>query len=81
MSDSSGTQQESHSKPGSANEEYTTLVNWIKEQKAHGGDDEENDGSKIIKKRSMWTPWKTREVRVDKNGEEQQVAAKVPASW
>lgn len=83
MSDSSGTQQEGLSKGGSgaANEEYQTLINYIREQKKHGGDDEENDGSKIVKKRSFWAPWKTREVRVNKEGEEEPMAAKVPASW
>ncbi|KDN53400.1 putative PMA1-H+-transporting P-type ATPase [Tilletiaria anomala UBC 951] len=67
--------------PHGVNEEYAALLDFIRAQKAHGGDDENDDGTMIVKKRSFLTPWKTREVRVNKNGEEETVAAKVPASW
>ncbi len=68
--------------PHGVNEEYATLLDFIRAQKTHAGDDDENDGSKIVKKRSFLTPWKTREVRVNKHGEEEEtVATKVPASW
>lgn len=94
MSDSSGTQPEHHQQHekaaqheeagaggAAANDEYGTLIEFIRAQKRSTGDDEENDGSKIVKKRSMLTPWKVREVRVNKEGEEETVVAKVPASW
>lgn len=85
MSDSSGTQPElqhsKHEEAGAANDEYGTLIEFIRAQKRSTGDEEGNDGSKIVKKRSLLTPWKTREVRVNKEGEEETVAAKVPASW
>lgn len=83
MSDSSATHPEVHNEKGgeAANDEYSTLIEFIRSQKRSGGDEEENDGSRIVKKRSLLTPWKTREVRVNKEGEEETVAAKVPASW
>lgn len=89
MSDSSDTQPETHRQEkggfegaGASNDEYGALIEFIREQKrSGGGDDEEGDGSRTVKKRSFWTPWKTREVRVNKDGEEETVAAKVPASW
>lgn len=84
MSDSSDTQPElqRHEKGGEGpTDEYGVLIEFIKAQKKAGGDEEENDGSRIVKKRSTWAPWKTREVRVNKQGEEEEVAAKVPASW
>lgn len=62
-------------------EEYATLIQFIRDQKAVVNDEDAGDGSRIIKKRSVLTPWKTREVRVNREGEEEQVAAKVPASW
>lgn len=62
-------------------DEYGALIAFIKAQKSAGGDDEEDDGTHIVKKRSLLTPWKVREVRVNKNGEEEEVAAKVPQSW
>ena len=67
--------------PHGVNEEYANLLDFIRAQKAAGAGDEEGDGTRIVKKRSMLTPWKTREVRVNKHGEEEHVAAKVPASW
>lgn len=89
MSDSSDTQPETHRQEkggfegaGASNDEYGALIEFIREQKrSGGGDDEEGDGSRTVKKRSFWAPWKTREVRVNKDGEEETVAAKVPASW
>lgn len=87
MSDSSGT-QEAHrnEKPvGGADDEnmgeYERLIQFIRAQKGAHSAEEEGDGSKIVKKRNKWTPWKTREVRVNKEGEEEAVAAKVPSSW
>jgi H+-transporting ATPase len=62
-------------------EEYATLIQFIRDQKTQTNDEDAGDGSRIVKKRSLLTPWKTREVRVNKEGEEEQVAAKVPASW
>lgn len=62
-------------------DEYGQLVAFIQDQKRSNADDEEGDGSRIIKKRSWLTPWKTQEVRVNKNGEVETVAQKVPESW
>lgn len=67
--------------PEGVSEEYATLIQFIKDQKTVVNDEDAGDGSRIIKKRSMLTPWKTREVRVNREGEEEHVAAKVPASW
>ena len=63
-------------------DEYGALVAFIRSQKRSGGDDEEEDtGIRVVKKRDMWRPWKVREVRVNKNGEEETVAQKVPQAW
>ena len=63
-------------------DEYGALVTFIRAQKrSGGGDDEEESDIRIVKKRSLWTPWKVREVRVNKNGEEEAVAQKVPQAW
>ncbi|PWN41373.1 plasma-membrane proton-e [Ceraceosorus guamensis] len=62
-------------------EEYQQLIQFIRDQKSNSGDEEVDDGSRVVKKRSLLTPWKTREVRVNKEGEEEEVAAKVPPSW
>lgn len=67
--------------PAETGDEYTDLVNFIRAQKAHGGDDEEEDTGRIVKKRDWLMPWKTYQVRVNKNGEEETVSAKVPSSW
>lgn len=67
--------------PSNANEEYSALINFIREQKGHSGDDENQDETHIEKRRSWLTPWKTTEVRVNKMGEVEEVAAKVPSSW
>lgn len=62
-------------------DEYGQLVAFIRAQKKSGGDDEEDDGTRIVKKRNWLMPWKVREIRVNKNGEEETVAPKVPESW
>lgn len=62
-------------------DEYGNLVAFIRAQKAHGGDDENNDGSRIVKKRNWLMPWKVHEVRVNKNGEVEDLPQQVPASW
>ncbi|KAI3627814.1 hypothetical protein CBS14141_001815 [Malassezia furfur] len=63
-------------------DEYGQLIAFIRAQKQKGGDDEGmNDGSRVVKKRNWLMPWKVREVRVNKNGEEETVAQKVPESW
>lgn len=63
-------------------DEYGQLIAFIRAQKQKGGDDEDmNDGSRVVKKRNWLMPWKVREVRVNKNGEEETVAQKVPESW
>ncbi|WFC98377.1 P-type H(+)-exporting transporter [Malassezia yamatoensis] len=63
-------------------DEYGQLVAYIRAQK-NKGDDEDgaNDGSRIVKKRNWLMPWKVREVRVNKNGEEETLTQKVPESW
>ena len=63
-------------------DEYGALVTFIRAQKRTGGDDDDEETDiRIVKKRSLWTPWKVREVRVNKNGEEEAVAQKVPQAW
>ena len=62
-------------------DEYTDLVNFIRAQKHKGGEEQEEDTGRVIKKRDWLMPWKTYQVRVNKNGEEETVDAKVPASW
>ncbi|MCO5560825.1 hypothetical protein L7F22_014445 [Adiantum nelumboides] len=63
------------------NDEYQALINFIREQKSHSGDDD-GDDTQVVTKRSFPAFWKKREVRVNKHGEEQEeVAAKTPASW
>ena len=63
-------------------DEYGQLIAFIRAQKQKGGDDEDmNDGPRVVKKRNWLMPWKVREVRVNKNGEEETVAQKVPESW
>ena len=63
-------------------DEYGQLIAFIKAQKNKGGDEDEvNDGSRIVRKRNWLMPWKVREVRVNKNGEEETVSQKVPESW
>lgn len=83
MSDSSATHPEQRLEKGGevANDEYGMLIEFIRSQKRGGNESEEEDGSRIVKKRSLLTPWKVREVRVNKDGEEEAIAAKVPASW
>ena len=67
--------------PPGVNEEYSRLLDFIKEQKAAGGGDEEDSGVTVVRKREVLRPWKVREIRVNKNGEEESVTQKVPASW
>lgn len=63
-------------------DEYGALVHFIRSQKRGGGEDSEDDGSRIVRKRNWMMPWKVREVRVNKNGEEESVVEeKVPESW
>ncbi|WFD36103.1 P-type H(+)-exporting transporter [Malassezia cuniculi] len=66
---------------GETGDEYTDLVNFIRAQKSHAGGEEEEDTGRIITKRDWLMPWKTYKVRVNKNGEVETLAAKVPASW
>ncbi|KAE8233069.1 hypothetical protein CF326_g1896 [Tilletia indica] len=65
---------------GQANEEYTTLIDFIRSQKGIG-EEEEDDGITTVKKRQWPAFWKVKEIRVNKNGEEEEVASKAPASW
>jgi H+-transporting ATPase len=67
--------------PQANSEEYAQLIEFIRSQKNATSDEDAGDGSHTVKKRSWITPWKTREVRVNKDGEEEEVAARVPASW
>ena len=67
--------------PHGVNDEYAALLDFIRAQKTAGGDDEGEDGTRIVKKRELLRPWVVKEVRVNKNGEEETIAAKVPASW
>lgn len=62
-------------------DEYGQLVEFIRAQKQGGGDDEEGDETHVERRRNWLTPWKVKEVRVNKNGEVEEVASKVPASW
>ncbi|UZJ52540.1 hypothetical protein CBS101457_001860 [Exobasidium rhododendri] len=66
---------------GSANDEYTQLIEFIRSQKTATADEEGGNDTHIVKKRSFLTPWKVKEIRVNKNGEAEEVAAKVPTSW
>lgn len=66
---------------GNANEEYQALIEFIRAQKTQGGDDEGQDETHVEKRRSFPAFWKTYEVRVNKHGEVEEVAAKVPSSW
>ncbi|MCO5598746.1 hypothetical protein L7F22_052844 [Adiantum nelumboides] len=67
--------------PSNANEEYSALIDFIRSQKTNSGDEEGQDETHIEKRRNWLTPWKVTEVRVNKMGEIEEVAAKVPASW
>ncbi|WFD19985.1 P-type H(+)-exporting transporter [Malassezia caprae] len=62
-------------------DEYGQLVAFIRSQKGTSNEEEENDGSRIVKKRNWLMPWKVREVRVNKDGEEETISQKVPSSW
>ncbi|PKI84849.1 P-type H(+)-exporting transporter [Malassezia vespertilionis] len=65
----------------SADDEYGTVLHWIRSQKRGGDDEMGANDVKVVKKRNWLMPWKVREVRVNKNGEEETVAMKVPESW
>ncbi|KAK0553810.1 hypothetical protein OC846_002341 [Tilletia horrida] len=65
---------------GKVNEEYATLLDFIRAQKS-SNDEEGDDGITVVKKRQWPLFWKTKEVRVNKNGEEEEVASKAPAHW
>lgn len=67
--------------PSQANEEYSTLIEFIRSQKGHSGEEEAIDDTHIEKRRNWMMPWKVTEVRVNKMGEIEEVAAKVPSSW
>ncbi|KOS16208.1 plasma-membrane proton-e [Malassezia pachydermatis] len=62
-------------------DEYGQLVAFIRSQKGHSDEEGQNDGSRIVKKRNWLMPWKVQEVRVNKNGEVEDVPQQVPASW
>ncbi|PWN35466.1 putative PMA1-H+-transporting P-type ATPase [Meira miltonrushii] len=64
-----------------ANEEYSALIDFIRSQKGQTSDDENQDETHIEKRRNWLMPWKVTEVRVNKLGEVEEVAAKVPSSW
>ncbi|KAK0541020.1 hypothetical protein OC835_000340 [Tilletia horrida] len=63
-----------------ANDEYSILIDFIRSQKT-SSDEDEDDGIHVEKRRQWPLFWKVKEVRVNKNGEEEEVAAKAPASW
>lgn len=63
------------------NDEYASLLDFIKAQKADNADEGEQHETHIIKKREILRPWKVKEIRVNKDGEEETVAQKVPAGW
>lgn len=67
--------------PQASNDEYAQLIDFIRAQKNSSADEEGGDETHIVKKRSFLTPWKVKEIRVNKNGEAEEVAAKVPSSW
>lgn len=67
--------------PSNTNEEYSNLIDFIRAQKNQSGDEEGADETHIQKRRNWLMPWKVSEVRVNKHGEVEEVAAKVPASW
>ncbi|KAJ1033052.1 hypothetical protein NDA16_000331 [Ustilago loliicola] len=82
MSDSSATQEGRNEKSmGGVSEEYAQLIEFIRAQKSANADDEGGDETHIIKKRQFPAFWKTKEIRVNKHGEAEEVAQKVPASW
>lgn len=84
MSDSSATQDIGAKEKGgplAPSEEYATLIEFIRAQKASSNEEGENDGSQIVRKRNWLKPWKVTEQRVNKHGEVEEVAQKVPASW
>ncbi|KAN0064785.1 hypothetical protein ACQY0O_001842 [Thecaphora frezii] len=82
MSDSSATQAGRNEKDFSAaNEEYQTLIEFIRAQKTAGGEEGEDDASRIVRKRNWLMPWKVTEQRVNKHGEVEELSRKVPASW
>lgn len=63
------------------NDEYSSLLDFIKAQKASNADEGEQNETHIVRKREFLRPWKVHETRVNKDGEEETVAQKVPASW
>lgn len=67
--------------PQASNDEYAALIEFIRAQKQSSGDEEGADETHVVKKRNWLTPWKVKEIRVNKNGEEEEVAARVPSSW
>ncbi|PWN54459.1 putative PMA1-H+-transporting P-type ATPase [Violaceomyces palustris] len=82
MSDSSGTQEFRNEKAKEApSEEYATLIQFIRDQKTHSGEEDGDDGSRIVRKRNWLMPWKVTEQRVNKNGEVEELPQKTPASW
>jgi H+-transporting ATPase len=74
-------EEKGHGGPQATSEEYANLIEFIRAQKNTSADEEGADQTHVVKKRSMLTPWKTYEVRVNKDGEAEEVAAKVPSSW
>jgi len=73
-------QQHLDEKVGAADDEYTVLIDFIRSQKGNA-DEDEDDGITVVKKRQWPFFWQTKEVRLNKHGEEEEVAAKAPASW
>ncbi|CAD6889306.1 unnamed protein product [Tilletia controversa] len=65
---------------GKTNEEYATLIDFIRSQKG-AGDEEEDDGVTVVRQRQWPLFWKVKEIRMNKNGEVEEVATKAPASW
>ncbi|KAE8216650.1 hypothetical protein CF319_g8909 [Tilletia indica] len=63
-----------------ANEDHTTLIDFIRSQNSLG-EEEEDAGITAIKKRQWPLFWKTKEIRVNENGEHEEDASNAFASW
>lgn len=66
---------------GSVNSEYAALIDFIRSQNADEGNEGQQNDTQVIRKREFLRPWKVREVRVNKNGEEETEPPQVPSSW
>lgn len=78
---SNDSENEKGAAPQANSEEYAALIDFIRAQKNNSDDEGDADEHRVVKKRNWLTPWKVKEIRVNKNGEEEEVAARVPASW